>query len=82
MRRAHHVGQAKQRALLGRLLDKHVERLAGDAGQDLAEEDHAQVAVAVLRARLVGQVHAFDALDVGVPALDFLVQRRPVHEPG
>ncbi len=59
------------------LAHEHVERLACDPFQDLAQEDQAQVAVERLAARLVDQLHPLDPLDVGGLALELLVERRP-----
>ena len=56
---------------------ERVERLARHPLEDLAEQDHAQVAVERLRARLVDEVHGLDALEVGLLALELLVERHP-----
>ena len=56
------------------------ERRAGQPLDDVAEQDHAQVAVDGFRAGRVGEIHRHDPLDVGRLALHFLVERRPPHE--
>ena len=61
---------------------ERVDVLPGHALQDLAEQQHAEVAVDGLGARLVDEVHGQDALEVGVFALQVLVEGRPPVDAG
>ncbi len=63
------------------LLHEVLQLLPGDPLEDLAEQDHAEVAVQVLGARLGDQVHGLNAREVGLRTLELLVQRRPPVDP-